>query len=156
MYKMIKALLSIFSLTFIVVLISCDENPQSKVDLSNVIKRDHTLYKQVYKRCNDKNNTIDCNCVANLNIQHRSEIYASYIKNYKTVHRQNQQMEISKRKDTIIEKTKNLSDERVIEALEDDLHRLENSLESGPNSIKEFNLYILPKGKTDICGLIDP
>lgn len=153
---MINTLLNIFSLLFLIVLISCDKNSQSNLDLSNVAKRDQDLYKQTFNGCKIKNNYTDCNCVAKINIEHRSEIYESYIKNYESIHRPKQQMEITKRRITLSEKSKNLSDERVLEALEDDLRRLENSLASGPNNISEFNLYILPKGKTDVCVFLNP
>ena len=111
--KMINTLLNIFSLLFLIVLISCDKNSQSNLDLSNVTKRDQDLYKQTFNGCKIKNNYTDCNCVAKINIEHRSEIYESYIKNYESIHRPKQQIEITKRRITLSEKSKNLSDERV-------------------------------------------
>ena len=54
---------------------------------------------------------------------------------------------------TLEEKTMNRSDERVLEALEQDLHRLKVKLENGVENIDDFELPFLPSGATDACKI---
>ena len=150
---MTKTSLKLLGVTSLLMLASCGESTPVGSDLSNIATRDHNYFNQIYNRCNINNNTSDCNCVARINAEHRSAAYDAYAADFENVHKPALEAKIVENTATLIEKTKNLSDERVLEALEDDLHRLEQKLAAGAENIDDFNLPFLPPGATDACVL---
>lgn len=135
----------------LLLLISCGENMPSGPDLSSVAARDQNYFQEIYNRCNINNTTTDCNCVARVNVEHRGAAYDTYTADYETIHKPELEAEIIAKTATFEEKSKNLSDERVLEALEEDLHRLQQKLDAGVDNIDDFNLPFLPAGATDLC-----
>ena len=137
----------------VTILSSCSENPPAGPDLSAINERDIAFFNETYNRCNINNSTNDCNCVARVNIDHRTAAYNTYSAAYDTTHKPALEQQIKTLGATLIEKTANRSDERVLAALEDELHKLEQKLENGLNDIENFNLPFLPPGVTDNCKL---
>ncbi len=131
---------------------ACDDNSTpSGPDLTGIDARDHAYFNENYNRCNINNSVYDCNCVARVNVEHRDAAYEKYKADYDTVHKPELEAEIATRRATLEEKTKNASDERILEALEEELNRLEQKLESGIDNIDDFELPFLPAGATDAC-----
>lgn len=150
---MTKTSLKLLAVASLALLTSCGESVPSGPDLTGVDARDQNYFSIIYDRCNVGNTTSDCNCVARINVEHRGAAYAAYAADYESLHKPELEAEIAEKAATFAEKTKNLSDERVLEALEDDLHRLEQKLAAGVDNIDDFNLPFLPPGVTDVCVL---
>tara|TARA_R110002096_G_scaffold416576_2_gene619300 strand:- start:114864 stop:115328 length:465 start_codon:yes stop_codon:yes gene_type:complete len=152
---MTKKTLKLIGVLCLLVLSSCGERTPVGPDLSNIEARDYTFFNQIYNRCNINNSTSDCNCVARIHVEHRGAAYDAYAADYEGIHKPKLEAEISEKADTLAEKTKNRSDERVLEALEEDLHRLEKKLAAGVDNIDDFNLPFLPPRATDACILMN-
>ena len=138
----------------ILILVSCGENIPSAAsgpDYSGLDSRDHNYFNKIYDRCSINNTTNDCNCVARVNVEHRAAAYESFKADYDVIHKPQLEADILKLSATVAEKTKNASDPRVIEALEQDLRRMEQKLETGIDNIDDFELPFLPSGATDMC-----
>ncbi len=146
--KLVTSLLIFISALF---LASCAEDAPSGPDLSGVDERDHNYFNEIYNRCSINNTVMDCNCVARVNVEHRDAAYDVYAAEYDTIHKPALEAEIATKAATLAEKTKNLSDERVLEALELELHDLEAKLKAGVDNIDDFELPFLPAGATDAC-----
>ncbi|MCC3859877.1 hypothetical protein [Pseudemcibacter aquimaris] len=145
--NMMLALLSVSLLS------ACGESTTTGPDLSGIDARDHNFFNTAYNRCNIGNTTFDCNCVARVNVEHRAEAYEKYAADFDTVHKPKMEADIEKMTATLAEKTMNRSDERVLEALSEDLHRLKVKLENGVDNIDDFELPFLPAGATDSCKI---
>lgn len=130
---------------------ACGESGPAGPDLSGINDRDHTYFNQVFSRCSINNTALDCNCVARVNVEHRAAAYELYAAEYDTKHKPELIAEIDTKTATLVEKTRNRSDERVLEALELELHDLEAKLEAGVDNIDDFELPFLPAGATDAC-----
>lgn len=144
---------SIFILSA-VLLMSCGESAPAGPDLNGIETRDHAYFNEIFNRCNvGSTGAQDCNCVARVNVKHRAAAYEAYATDYDTVHKPEMETEIEQRRATLIEKTRNRSDERVLEALEEELHALEAKLAAGIDNIDDFKLPFLPAGATDECAL---
>ncbi|MDG1709335.1 MAG: hypothetical protein P8H03_11270 [Emcibacteraceae bacterium] len=145
-------IMKLASLTAVLTLISaCGENTPAEPDLTGVDAKNHTYFNIIYNRCNVGNSTNDCNCIANVNVEHRGLAYDKYASEFDSIHKPKMEADIKKMTATLTEKTMNQSDERVLEALEEDLHRLKVKLENGVDNIDDFELPFLPKGATDAC-----
>ncbi|MBT5767301.1 hypothetical protein N9D02_10805 [Emcibacteraceae bacterium] len=141
-------------LTAVALLISaCAEPEPTGPDLSGIETRDHNYFNEIYNRCNIGNAVNDCNCVARVNVEHREAAYEKYAAEFDTIHKPKMEADIEKMTATLEEKTMNRSDERVLEALEQDLHRLKVKLENGVENIDDFELPFLPSGATDACKI---
>jgi hypothetical protein len=146
--KLVTSLLIFLSALF---LASCGEEAPAGPDLSNVAVRDQNYFIEIYNRCSINNSIMDCNCVAHVNVEHRDAAYDIYAAEYETRHKPALEAEIATKAAILAEKTKNLSDERVLEALELELHDLEAKLKVGVDNIDDFELPFLPAGATDAC-----
>jgi len=151
MNKTIQMLLTVGGLTL---LTACGENEPVGPNLSGIEMRDHTYFGKIYSRCNVGNKVNDCNCIARVNVEHRGISYDKYASEFDSLHKPKMEADIEKMTATLKEKTMNQSDERVLEALEEDLHRLKIKLENGVNNIDDFELPFLPKGATDACVIV--
>lgn len=141
-------------ITACVILVSaCAEPEPTGPDLSGIAAHDHNYFNVIYNRCNIGNKVNDCNCVASVNVEHRTVAYEKYAADFDTVHKPKMEADIAKMTATLEEKTMNQSDERVLEALEQDLHRLKVKLENGVENIDDFKLPFLPSGATDACRI---
>ncbi|MDG1857703.1 MAG: hypothetical protein P8I94_01285 [Emcibacteraceae bacterium] len=141
----------LFTVGSIIFLSACSESAPSGPDLTGVDTVNQAYFTKIFNRCNVGNTTNDCNCIAQVNVDHRSIAYAKYSSEFDSIHKPKMQADIEKMTATLAEKTMNQSDERVLEALEDDLHRLKVKLDNGVNNIDDFELPFLPKGATDAC-----
>lgn len=148
MNNSIKILLAVSGLTL---LSACGENGLTGPDLSGIDSRDHTYFNKIYNRCNVGNKVNDCNCIARVNVEYRGIAYDKYASEFDSLHKPKMEADIEKMTATLTEKTMNQSDERVLEALEEDLHRLKVKLENGIENIDDYELPFLPKGVTDAC-----
>ena len=131
----------------------CAEPEPSGPDLTGIAAPDHNYFNQIYNRCNIGNTVNDCNCIARVNVEHRRAAYEKYSADFDSVHKPKMEADIAKMTATLAEKTMNRSDERVLEALEEDLHRLKVKLENGVENIDNFELPFLPAGATDACKI---
>lgn len=150
MYNSIKFGLLI---TGVLLLSACAEPEPTGPELTSVDTRDHNYFNQIYNRCNVGNTINDCNCIARVNVEHRGAAYEKYAADFELVHKPKMEADIEKMTATLKEKTMNQSDERVLEALEQDLHRLKVKLENGVENIDNFELPFLPAGATDACKI---
>lgn len=148
---MIKSIFGLFLIAASSLLISCSEDVPSGPDLTNIDVRDHAYFNEIYNRCNVGNTQNDCNCIARVNVKERAIAYSAYAADYETVHKIKLETDIKKMTATLTEKTMNRSDERVLEAMTEDLHHLKVKLENGIDNIDDFELPFLPKGATDVC-----
>lgn len=139
--------------TGILLVSACAEPEPAGPDLSGIEARDHNYFNEIYNRCNIGNSVNDCNCIARVNVEHRAAAYEKYAADFDTVHKPKMEADIEKMTATLEEKTMNRSDERVLEALEQDLHRLKVKLENGVENIDDFELPFLPAGATDSCRI---
>ena len=140
-----------------VILASCDsdnaQTPATGPDLTQIDARDHNYFNQIYNRCSINNKTNDCNCVARVNVTHRAAAYDAYKAAYDDTHKPALEQEIKILATTIEEKSKNASDERIIESLEQNLDRLQEKLANGVDDIDHFELTFLPPGATSACAI---
>lgn len=134
-------------------ILSCGENTPSGPDITDITETDLPFFNRVYKQCNINNSLFDCNCIARVNVEHRASAYAKYASEFDSVHKPQMEANIEKMTTTLAEKTMNRSDERVLEALTEDLHRLQEILDNGVENIDDFKLPFLPAGATDSCKL---
>lgn len=132
---------------------ACTEPEPAGPDLSGIEVLDHNFFNEIYNRCNIGNAVNDCNCIARVNVEHRKAAYEKYAADFDSVHKPKMEADIEKMEATLEEKTMNRSDERVLEALEQDLHRLKVKLENGVENIDDFELPFLPAGATDACKI---
>lgn len=142
-------------ISFVFLLTACGEETPVGPDLAGVEERDHVYFHEIFNRCSINNTALDCNCVARVNVKHRDAAYDIYAADYETKHKPALEAEIKAKTATLIEKTKNRSDERVLEALELELHDLEAKLKAGVDNIDDFELPFLPAGATDSCRIAE-
>lgn len=137
------------------ILTSCGNKDSSTTtetpDSTEIGTRDHNYFNQIYARCSINNKTNDCNCVARINVAHRATAYKTYKAAYEDIHKPALEHEIETLASTIEEKTKNASDERVLESLEENLDRLRQQLANGIDDIDYFEPPFLPLGATAAC-----
>ena len=136
-------------------LLSCGENAPAGPDISGIRKIDQTFFGRVYNQCSINNSQYDCNCIARVNVEQRASVYAKYTAEFDSTHKPKMEEDIEKMTATLVEKTMNHSDERVLEALEEDLHRLKEKLENGTGNIDDFRPPFLPTGATESCKILD-
>lgn len=136
---------------FTYVLAACTDTPPDDLDLSLVSEIDKSFYTVRYNQCNINNSRYDCNCVANIELDQRNTAYDVYKAAYETTHKPALEHDIETLEATIVEKSKNASDERIIESLEDDLRRLKYNLERGVDDKDNFTPPPLIPGSTDVC-----
>lgn len=136
-------------------LISCGENTPTGPDMTGIAETDQVFFSRTYNQCNINNSDYDCNCVAHINVEHRASAYKKYTGEFGSIHKPKMEADIEKMTATLAEKTMNRSDERVLEALTEDLHRLKVKLENGIEDIDKFKVPGLEQGATESCKLSD-
>ena len=132
-------------------LLGCGEDTPTGPDMTGIADIDQAHFSRSYNQCNINNSEFDCNCFGRVNVEHRTVAYNKYAAEFDSIHKPKMEADIQKWTDTLIEKTRNQSDERVLEALEEDLHRLKEKLENGIDDMDDFKLPFLPIGATDSC-----
>ncbi|MBT5186547.1 MAG: hypothetical protein HOH19_05475 [Kordiimonadaceae bacterium] len=135
----------------VLMLTSCSDPSSSGPDLSNISETDHVFYTKAFNQCNINNTQYNCNCVARVNVDHRNVTYVAYKSDYQAVHKPALEKEITALAATVAEKTKNMSDPRIIQSHTDDLGRLREQLALGVNHIDDFKMPGLPVNATSAC-----
>lgn len=142
-------------LTALIILSACSNNTPEGPDLSAVSDVDVTFFTASYNQCNINNTKYDCNCVARVELDQRNTAYEVYKSDYQSIHKSALEHKIETMEATINEKSKNASDERIIESLEDDLARLKRDLERGINNKDNFTPPAILPRSTDQCIITD-
>lgn len=132
-------------------LAACGNDTPAGPDLSGLSSDDSVVYKKAFDICSINNTRFDCNCVAKVRLAHHKADYERYKADYDTVHKPELEQKIATLSATIAEKTKNASDERIIESLEEDLDHLKTQLANGANSIVDFEPSVLPPDFREQC-----
>lgn len=151
-----KKPLKLLALTAVTILLhACAEAPPEGPDLSSVNDVDKSFFTSRYNQCNINNSKYDCNCVAGVELIQRNSAYDVYNAAYETTHKPALEHEIETLEATITEKSKNASDERVIESLEGDLGRLKFALERDVEDKDNFTPPPLTPSSTDVCIIVN-